>query len=513
MRDLWQRRVTSGTATLKPVAYAAHDAGRLWTHITPQLPPRCSSGWFSLTGTVVTGDNTYDLARAHSVAVLPERRDQLAAIRNPFLGMSAVYPFSETRQSVPRFSDRTAAIIRAIGVSAIRFWIHWDQLQPHADARISWQKGDQLVKTARRHNLNVLGVVVGTPSFALANPQNSNATRPAAFAPRRDIWRAFLHRLVTRYRTDIEFWEIWNEPNGKAWQDSDAAFADLVNLSYRTIKEIAPEATVVLGGTTGAKSGWIKRVLTARPDVHADALGVHPYRYPQAPPEYGSDRASKGYGAAPMLEDLANVSALLPQLHSASHAELWATEAGYSTYGMAGRALHAPVSEKKQAELMLRMLLLSRAAGVKRFFWHKLTSTFGGGMGLFDHPYHQCAPKPAAIAYAVFAWMTRNNAPVELVEAGQKATVHVCHTVAPENDSYRLLIAWSLNKGTALALPRASVISLTNMTGGTESLRAGSSSEQAVVPLSESPLYIQTRGDPGYSIRSRESGQDSRRNR
>ena len=55
--------------------------------------------------------------------------------------------------------------------------------------------------------------------------------------------------VVTRYKADVHYWEVWNEADlPEFWNGTAAQYAALLAVTSSTIKEIDPTATVVLGG-------------------------------------------------------------------------------------------------------------------------------------------------------------------------------------------------------------------------------------------------------------------------
>lgn len=85
--------------------------------------------------------------------------------------------------------------------------------------------------------------------------------------------------VALRYRYNNIGVEIWNEPNTERFWGSTPSvdeYAALLTASYASIKSVAPETRVILGGPAATPDDhlWIQSVLQL---AQADAVGVHPY--------------------------------------------------------------------------------------------------------------------------------------------------------------------------------------------------------------------------------------------
>src|SRR5438445_12717272 len=56
-------------------------------------------------------------------------------------------------------------------------------------------------------------------------------------------WKTYVDAVVRRYKNDIQYWEIWNEPADDG--HSGAWYANLVKETYPTIKEACPNCKVM----------------------------------------------------------------------------------------------------------------------------------------------------------------------------------------------------------------------------------------------------------------------------
>ncbi|MDR3709758.1 MAG: hypothetical protein P4L33_15795 [Capsulimonadaceae bacterium] len=139
----------------------------------------------------------------------------------------------------------------------------------------------QLENVKKRHMM-VLGQLFGTPYWAAAKgslPRPSDETNayPTGAVPDLDRLREYVTRTVNRYKNDIHYWEIWNEPEVSLfWNGSPDEFAALVKTAYQAAKAADPASVVMHAGYTGAWT-WQEQVAKAGAFRYADALSVHIY--------------------------------------------------------------------------------------------------------------------------------------------------------------------------------------------------------------------------------------------
>jgi len=227
------------------------------------------------------------------------------------------------------------ATFQRLGVPLVRFTLHWNQIarrQPKdpaspRDPAYDWRGPDRVVRGLRRHGLEPVLTIVGTPAWA-------NGGRPPNFAPSRPrAIRGFARAAARRYPW-ISDWLIWNEPNHPLWlRPTKAAIyvQHLLNPAYDAIHSVLPHARVG-GGVTAPRGGlggvspvaWIRGMAAARAKL--DAYAHHPY--PLRPFETPSSGGCKNCPSITM--------ATLPKLlilarRAFGPKPVWLTEYGYQT--------------------------------------------------------------------------------------------------------------------------------------------------------------------------------------
>jgi hypothetical protein len=113
--------------------------------------------------------------------------------------------------------------IDALGADAIRVQLAWDLVAPEPDARTApsfnatdpdaypaagWTRYDRAIAAARARGLKVLLTITGgAPRWATAKKRD-HLTRPNATA-----FGRFATAVGRRYRAQVTWWSVWNEPN------------------------------------------------------------------------------------------------------------------------------------------------------------------------------------------------------------------------------------------------------------------------------------------------------------
>lgn len=194
------------------------------------------------------------------------------------------------------------------GVETLRFSFQWDTAQPYASfddvppgeadrfrdvggVPTDFSLGDRAVGAAARRGLAVLPSVVATPRWARLRP--GFPTSPPADTA---TYAAYMSALVDRYgprgtfweenpslpRRPVRSWQIWNEPNLRAFWSEQPKFGPsyvaLLRDARRAIKREDPGARIVLAGLSNFS--WVDLAQIYRqPGARRlfDQVAVHPY--------------------------------------------------------------------------------------------------------------------------------------------------------------------------------------------------------------------------------------------
>jgi CDP-paratose 2-epimerase len=231
--------------------------------------------------------------------------------------------------------EQVLADLRALDVSRLRTGISWAEWYT-AGAK-EWY--DWLFPRLARE-VELLPCFLYTPPSLGVVPRTSSPPRdPKAYAD-------FIDVMITEYGSHFEWLELWNEPNNLSEWDSMLdpmwyTFSTMVGGAAYWAKRRGKKT--VLGGMSPTDPSWLALMCERGVIAHIDVLGIHGF---PGTWEY----TWRGWDA--------NVQALQEVLaHYGEEAEIWITEAGYSTWR------HDEVEQ-------LHCLLDALDAPVQRLYWY-----------------------------------------------------------------------------------------------------------------------------------------------
>jgi hypothetical protein len=254
-----------------------------------------------------------------------------------FLGIYADDVFyGDARYRRDAFTDQ-----REAGVELIR--------QPFmfSDFARDPKRFDDFVGAAADAGIHVLPVLLGSQSKGGMKPPSD----PARFAG----WAAL---MVQRYgpagtfwkgrakKLPITSWQVWNEPNIKAWwapKPDAAAYAQLLQQTGAAIHEVDPKAEIVAAGLPTSHLG------IAAPEFLAEAM-----------------KAGASFDTAAVHPYAATPGAVVKQVDEVKRVargkKVWVTEVGWGTGGKPGPLTVPP---DRQADYVKQTIAKLHEAGVR----------------------------------------------------------------------------------------------------------------------------------------------------
>lgn len=290
--------------------------------------------------------------------------------------------------------DKTVKDIKDSGSSWIRFDFDWSYIES-TQGTFDWSSTDQLVDSATDAGLDILGLITYTPEWAQdqSAPAPDTHTRPADPG----TFAAFAGRAADRYADSVLSWEIWNEPNLRAFFNpapDAASYAELLTGASTAIKAVQPDATIISGGLSPATDNgtdispttFLAELYDAGAGQQFDVVGMHPYSFPALPSDPLTQRWNSFYRMRLMHETMTE--------NGDTAKNIWATEFGAPT----GTSPES-VTEAVQAEILRDGINEARRLGfVSKLFVYSLQdrgSDLGDreqNFGLLDINHN---PKPA----------------------------------------------------------------------------------------------------------------------
>jgi hypothetical protein len=177
--------------------------------------------------------------------------------------------------------ERVFAEAAAAGAEFIRVDVELNGIFEAAGSREEpdWRGLDEIVRLARRHDLRVLGVILGVPTWLSECPERG-AEAPLCAARDPAEFGRLAGEVAAHAGGSIDHWEILNEPDAAwAFKGGPEDYARMLSAAHDAIEARAPGAKVVMGGVERPwESAWVERVL-ATPGAAAaskfDVAAVH----------------------------------------------------------------------------------------------------------------------------------------------------------------------------------------------------------------------------------------------
>ncbi|NQZ75324.1 MAG: hypothetical protein HRT61_04325, partial [Ekhidna sp.] len=161
---------------------------------------------------------------------------------------------------------------------------------------------------------------------------------------------------VTRYKDDIRYWEIWNEPNTTwFWGTPNAKeYAALVAQSSKLIREIDADCKIIGGSLARVDVPYAKELFELGIANHIDVFSFHPYGvFPEASRKKMKVQVKMPLVYEPVMNTVDGLQQLIDE--SGRDIELWQGECGYpSAINGSGWNGTGPYSKNIQAKWILR---------------------------------------------------------------------------------------------------------------------------------------------------------------
>jgi hypothetical protein len=230
---------------------------------------------------------------------------------------------------------------KAAGATWVRTDFWWDLVKPTADGGYDWSTVDRLVEAANAQGLDVIGELLGLPSWV--TDSGGVAANVSAYAD-------FAKAAAQHFGDKVDYWEVWNEQNLSGFwggQPDAAAYTQILKAAYTAIKSVDADDFVISGGLSPAPdsgSGWqsaasfLQQMYANGAADYFDALGFHPYSWPLMP-----NNTASWNGFQIMQTTIRD----LMVANGDADKQIWMTEFGAPTDGGSGA-----VSEADQATML-----------------------------------------------------------------------------------------------------------------------------------------------------------------
>jgi hypothetical protein len=161
------------------------------------------------------------------------------------------------QEVLPEVREQTVRLLADAGFTIIRQEFPWEDIEIHAKGDFidrrndpagvdAWAKYDHIVALAGEYDLEILARLDNPPAWSRVLTDTIGTHGPP---DNLDDYGDFVAAVAGRYRGQITYFQIWNEPNiypewGERPVDPEA-FTELLCTGYRRVKAANPEAVVV----------------------------------------------------------------------------------------------------------------------------------------------------------------------------------------------------------------------------------------------------------------------------
>ena len=362
---------------------------------------------------------------------------------------------------------RLFPLLREAGVGMVRSFPEWTNFQPEK-GRWDWSHGDALVASARKSQIEIAGVFMYLAPWAssAAPGERDHGKRTRTF-PIKDMqhWRDYVAGVVTRYRKDIQYWEVYNEFNSPGFNRGGTArdYADMVRQAYLVARRVNPACKIGIG-CADVDISFLEQVITQGAGGCFDFVNVHPY----------SLMGAVMGGREPVfLGVAANLRKMLAKTYQRPDIALWVSEVGVPT-------TDRPEAEQGQAEAIVKAYVLCLAQGIERVFWFEGRGPAYGPAGDFGILRRDWTKRPSYDALRTLTGLLGQR-PTRL---GWLNTTGESYAFVFQGAAGPVLVAWAASdKGDTLRCPTAVIV--TRVAGKTSQVKA----DQGVA-LTRAPVFL-----------------------
>ncbi|MGH2514660.1 MAG: endo-1,4-beta-xylanase [Ktedonobacterales bacterium] len=156
-----------------------------------------------------------------------------------------------------------------LGVTYLRVEFDWPLIEPQR-GQFDWSRADTIVHTATADGIQLTPILVFTPPWAASC---------YTCAPSAQDFAAFVTAVVGRYKANVHYWEIWNEPDQpNYWTVGFPSYVQNLLIPGYTAAHAADTGThVILGGASFPDPTYYNTIYNDGGGNSFDILAYHEY--------------------------------------------------------------------------------------------------------------------------------------------------------------------------------------------------------------------------------------------
>uniref|UniRef100_A0A7V3KPT5 Glycoside hydrolase family 5 domain-containing protein n=1 Tax=candidate division WOR-3 bacterium TaxID=2052148 RepID=A0A7V3KPT5_UNCW3 len=362
----------------------------------------------------------------------------------------------------PNKLSKVLKLANAAGIKWTRMDFYWPEIEPW-QGNFSWDQLDWQVDSVRAHSIKILGILGFTPEWV------------SHYAPttieQRELFGHYVYETVKHFKGRVDYWEIWNEPNGGSfWKPRPNVedYTKLLKIAYIEAKKGNPNCTVLAPGLSNMDTDFIEGIYEHGGGKYFDVFSFHPYpSYSWGPPD-----VNLVWGAKAIRKIMCRYGKVKP---------FWISEFGYST-----RVSGVP--EEMQAVNLVRGYVQGIALHFEDIMWYDFIDD---GVDIQDNEMswgvlnHDYIPKPSYAAYKKMTEMLASSR-FEKSIFGNEGQVR---GMLFKRSNKRIIVLWSVKGISGIELKvGVKQVTLTNLYGNVS--RIACPDGVLKLHLSESPVYV-----------------------
>ncbi len=280
--------------------------------------------------------------------------------------------------------EKELKIMEDLGMDIVRVSLFWQVAEPKKGG-YQWDGYDEMVRLARKHNIEILFTIKAISSWGSSEVSELGRKGYHFSSLPRKIgdYEDFITNLVTHYKGKINYIQIENEPNAKAfWHGSINDYITLLQAAYKTVKKANPDIKVLSAGLACGASrpkaipyGIDEYMNMARQIIKShsfDIFDIHNY--------FPIDTSDTPYPIT-FTDLIDRINKVLEEENT--NVPVWLSEVGVPgvTFKFPKGIKPYLSNEEKQSKDLISLAKISREKGVKAIFWLKI---FDSTEGLFS---------------------------------------------------------------------------------------------------------------------------------
>lgn len=410
-------------------------------------------------------DDYYVLHVTEQNAGTTSSQDISFAVISPFDGAGT--PFGVGVHLLGTHNAALVQLIAGLGAGMVRDDAVWATVEK-TPGSYNFSSFDPAMQMFQQNGLDPLLILDYNNRFYDNGQTPYDAAGFTAFA-------TYAKALVMHYGQQVKEVEVYNEYNGTfstgPCARKPACYAQLLRSTYQAVKSVRPDVTVIGGAVFSTDTNWFRQLFADGALASMDAVSDHPY----APLDLVSPEVQG------LEEEMQELQGLIKQYNHGVAKPIWITEIGWPSCLLY-------VSERAQADYLVRGAILSQAAGVQKIFWYDAVNDGGDStkmeqnFGLLRQrdALGRYTPKPDFVAYAVLIR--------ELANRSFLGRESVFPGIYDMRYSGNLRVFWSTPLSQSVTLSTNAPVTAISMTGSMQTLVP--SHGHIVLSVTPDPVYI-----------------------